>query len=57
MVVHLLHTEQGAGSNPAITTKLLAHGEMVSQRILIPSFLVRSQVGLPNLAVAQWTVQ
>ena len=21
MVVHLLHTEQGAGSNPAVTTK------------------------------------
>ena len=22
MVVHLLHTEQGAGSNPAVTTKI-----------------------------------
>ena len=23
MVVHLLHTEQGAGSNPAVTTKFM----------------------------------
>jgi hypothetical protein len=30
---------------------LLAHGEMVSHRILIPAFLVRFQVGLPN---KQW---
>jgi len=24
MVVHLLHTEQGAGSSPAVTTKVYA---------------------------------
>ena len=40
---HACHRQHTLGS-----FLLLAHSEMVSQRILIPSFLVRSQVGLPN---------
>ena len=40
MVVHLLHTEQGAGSNPAVTTKFC---ECQQEKVTLSRFLRRTE--------------
>ena len=40
MVVHLLHTEQGAGSNPAVTTKFC---KCQQENVMLSRFLRRTE--------------
>ena len=51
MVVQRLHTAQGVGSNPTITTSQLGYDVMVALRILIPSVGVRVPIPLPYCGV------
>ena len=58
MVVHLLHTEQGVGSNPTVTTNFISlKCYLVAFAVWGRRVLVRIQVGRPVFALVSLVVE